>query len=110
MRLEISVERGLGDMQGTQDIGYPMPFVSIKRLEQIPFFHIQKWRTSAAFPPRAGSGQAGLRPFANQITFKFRQRAKHMENEFATGSGGVDILGQALEANGALLQLANGLN
>ncbi len=50
-------------------------------------------------PSGAGGSEPGLGPLPDQAALELSQRPEDVEDELATGRGGVDLLGQALEAD-----------
>src|SRR2546422_1078536 len=64
----------------------------------------------ATTPATGPSGdQPGLRPFADDIPFEFGQGGEDVEDQLAAAGGGVDLLGQAFEADPPPLQPGDGL-
>ena len=70
----------------------------------------QLLRPTTEAPTSASGGQSGLRPLPDEIPFELREGAEDMEDELAPGCGGIDLLGQALEANAALGQCRDHLD
>ena len=56
--------------------------------------------------PAAGarSGQPGTGPFPDEVALELGQRAEDVKDQFAARGGGIDALGQAAQANLALLE------
>ena len=62
----------------------------------------------------ATAGASGREPgggaFTDQVAFEFGERGEYMEDELASGSGGVDLLLQAAEPDPALSEAADGVD
>ncbi len=54
-----------------------------------------------------GSGQPITGPFNNQVVLKLRNGHQHMEEQPATGGGGIDPLGQGHQSDTLVLQLVS---
>jgi hypothetical protein len=67
-------------------------------------------RYAATSSTRLRRPQPCLCAFADQIAFELRQRAEDVKDQLSCARHRVDILGQAAEANAALMQHHNGLN
>jgi hypothetical protein len=55
-------------------------------------------RPAATLAPTAGAGEAGQGPFPQEMPFEFRQRARHLQKERASGRGGINRLDHAVES------------
>ena len=51
-----------------------------------------------------------MRSLPYDIPFKLSQRSKDVKDQFSSGCGGVDILGDALEADVSVVQAGDGLD
>ena len=51
---------------------------------------------SSKLPSRSGCLQSYVGPLLDDIPLEFRQRPENVEDEFATGGGGINLLCQAL--------------
>jgi hypothetical protein len=57
-----------------------------------------------------GGGQPSAGAFADQVAFELGQGGKDVEDELATGGGGVDRLLEAAEPDAALSQAGDGVD
>src|SRR5437588_11613220 len=56
-------------------------------------------------PPGSGSSESCVGPFPNQVPFKLGQRPHQMEDEFASGCRGIDLLRKADKLDIALFEI-----
>jgi hypothetical protein len=72
---------------------------------------LAKVLSPAAFPAACSRGcQPRVRPFADEITFKLRERSKDMKHQLAAGCRRIDGFGDALESDQIGLQLSHQLD
>jgi hypothetical protein len=65
----------------------------------------------AAFPAPCACGcQARVRPFADEVSLKLRERPKDMKHQLAAGCRRIDGFGDALESDQIGLQLSHQLD
>ena len=60
--------------------------------------------------PGPGRGQPGGRAFADEVAFELGQGREDVEDELATGGGGVDRLLEAAKADAAVGQAGDGVD
>jgi hypothetical protein len=60
--------------------------------------------------PGPGGSQTGVGAFADEVAFELGQGGEHVEDELATGGGGVDRLLQASEPDPAVGQASDGVD
>ena len=103
--LERAVQRGPGDPQRLAD-GRDVGLAAVvERPRQRELLAItQLFRPPAEPSPGPRCGQSGLGALANEIALELSQRAEDVKDELAPGGGGVDLLGEGLEANSPLGQ------
>src|SRR6266496_4618469 len=100
-------------MQRFADVNYAVVFVVIERLCHEYFFCIIECRCSwSSSSPSSGSGsqEACLGSFPDQIPLKFSQRPKDMEDQFSAAGGGINIFGDAFEANVTVMKSTDRFN
>jgi hypothetical protein len=68
------------------------------------------WRPAALVPAGPCCRQTGVGALANQVALKLGDGAEDVEDEPTTGRGGIDVLGEALEADAARLEVGQRLD
>ena len=111
MFLEIPIERRPRDAERLADGGdVGLPAV-VERAGQRQLLGIgQLLRPPAESPPRPRRGEPGVGPLPDQVALELGQRPEDVEDELAARGGGVDLLGQALEADPPLRQRGHHLD
>jgi len=71
---------------------------------------VHRFRATAETTTGASGFQSCIRSLPNQGAFKLRHRAENVENEHSRWCGGVEVLGQAPEANFAFVEGCNSLD
>jgi hypothetical protein len=90
--IEVAVDRGAADAKGLGDGAHrvlPRRIHLPGHLEPVPTQHRRPTDAAATGP---GGGQASSGAFADQVALELGQGGKDVEDELATGSGGVDRL------------------
>src|SRR4051812_5133129 len=109
--LEIPVERRARDPQRGTDGGDIRLPASIEGAGEFHLLGIsQLLRPATQASPRASRGKTRMRPFPNQIALELGQGPEDVEDEFAAWGGGVDLLGERLEANPPLSERGDHLD
>jgi hypothetical protein len=85
----------------------PDAYISRAHLEPVP---TQYRRPTAAAATGPGGGQASSGAFADQVALELGQGGKDVEDELATGSGGVDRLLEAAEPDATAGQAGEGID
>jgi hypothetical protein len=71
---------------------------------------VRKLRSATQSTAGSGSREAGHGAFSYKVAFKLGKGAKDVKDELATAGGGVDLFGEALEADAALIQPSHQLD
>jgi hypothetical protein len=110
--LDIPVQRGFGDVEGFTNLGHGVTRVVIECLRHGYLVLGCQCFWSAAFFPLAlaAVSPAWVRSRIISRSNSASAPKKDMKNELSSGCGGVDILGDAFEANLPLIKRGNGCN
>ena len=111
MVFQIPVKRRARDPQRLAHLVNGNGFLVIELPGQLQLSLITqgRFRSSAFAAPGAGSGEACICPLLDDVPLKLSKSPKDMENEFPA-AGGIDLLGQALKADLAAMQLGDPLD
>jgi hypothetical protein len=85
-------------------------FIGVELLHQSDLFGGQGFAPAALSPPGPGRGKAGLGALADEVALKLGKSAEDVEDELPTTGRGVDLLGEALEADALAVKLRNRLD
>jgi hypothetical protein len=108
--IEVAVDRGAADAKGLGDGAHrvlPRRIHLPGHLEPVPTQHRRPTAAAATGP---GGGQASSGAFADQVALELGQGGKDVEDELATGSGGVDRLLEAAEPDATAGQAGEGID
>ena len=107
--VDIAVEGRFGDMEGAENISDSVALVGVQSQKEFAFLLVKKCWSSASFASGAGSRKSCLGPFTDKVSFKLGQCPEDMEYELTPGSGGINLLGEALEPYAFVMQKGDSL-
>jgi hypothetical protein len=113
---QVAVESGAGDLEHVTEVGDLVAGLSriVSRLmgaaQVLDLFGTEQMLSATDTPPGPRGCQPSVGALTNEVAFKLRQSAKDMEDQLTGGGRGVDALGQTLEADLAILEIADDLD
>ena len=112
MVFQIPVKRRARDSQRLAHLVNGNGFLVIELPGQLQLSLITqgRFRPPSFAAPGAGSGEACICPLLDDVPLKLSKSPKDMENEFPAAGGGINLLGQALKADLAAMQLGDPLD
>ena len=91
-------------MEGFANVPNGRGLVGVELFHQSDLFGGQGFAPAALASPGSGSGKPGLGALADDVALKLSKGTEDVEDELPAAGRGVDLLGQALEADPPLLQ------
>src|SRR3954451_5572724 len=74
---------------------------------QLNLLRRQCFRPAAKLPPRPGSLQSCAGSLLDGVPLELRKRSKNVKDQFSAGRCRIDVLGQALKADLAVVELSD---
>src|SRR4051794_20125800 len=97
-------------MEGFTNVFDGRGFVGIELFHQSDLFGGEGFSPAAPASPGSGRGKPGLGALADDVALELRKGAEDVEDELPAAGRGVDLLGEALEADAAAVKLCDGLD
>src|SRR4051794_15763398 len=97
-------------MEGFTNVFDGRGFVGIELFHQSDLFGGEGFSPAAPASPASGRGKPGLGALADDVALELRKGAEDVEDELPAAGRGVDLLGEALEADAAAVKLCDGLD
>jgi hypothetical protein len=105
--VDVGVQRGQGDAELSRNVPCGVVAVGHHRHRSLELRLGHDARPPAGATARTGRRQSRHRALVDQVAFELGQGGENAEHEPAGGRRGVDVARQHLEANPALLQIAD---
>src|SRR5215207_9794274 len=97
-------------MEGFANVLNRRGFVSVELFHQSDLFGGEGFAPAALASPGSGSDKPCLGALADDVALELRKGAEDMEDELPAAGCGVDLLGEALEADTLAVELSDGLD
>src|SRR3954453_11520400 len=84
--------------------------IRIELPRQFDLLRRQRLWPSSTLPSGPGCLQPCVRPLFNDVSLELRQRPENMKDQFSARGGRINLLGEALKADLAVIQLSDAFN
>src|SRR3954464_14184381 len=108
--IDIPPQCHAGDMEGFANVPNGCGFIGVELFHQSDLFMGQGSSTATLASPGSGRGKPGLGALADDVALELRKGAEDVEDELPAAGRGVDLLGEALEADALAVKLPDCLN
>src|SRR3954452_20221582 len=108
--IDIAPQRHAGDIEGFANVSNGRALVGVELFHQSDLFGGEGFSPAALASPGSGRGKPGLGALADDVTLELRKGAEDVEDELPAAGRGVDLLGEALEADTLAVELRDGLD
>src|SRR5215210_5885271 len=106
----IPPQRHAGDMERFANVPNGRGFVGIELFHQSDLFGGESFAPAAPASAGSGRGKPGLGALADDVALELRKGTEDVEDELPAAGRGVDLLGEALEADALAVKLPDRLN
>src|SRR5215218_3657956 len=97
-------------MEGFANVLNGSGFVGVELFHQSDLFGGEGFAPAAPASPGSGSGKTGLGTLTDGVALELGKGAEDVDDELPAAGRGVDLLGEALEADALAVELRDRLN